>query len=331
MSGCSAERYEWLYDRPAAGGQDLGMGQVGAQRVKTVRAGDMLYIASFPIWNTAQQSRQARRREKNREAMRRVNQKNRRLYVEQLVHLNFQKGDYFFTATYTERPQGNVRLDEAYYRDEPRDEAQAQDNVRRFIRALRALVKKKGGDVKALKYLYVTEETNSRHPDPAYEQARYHHHMFISREAGNGVELTRDEIEQTWAQMPFASGRTRCEYLQPDRVTGLSGAARYFMKSEKGEEGRRDKNGRTTRPHRYAGSKNLKKPQPLTADRKISRRRVQRLAEDVRKNAKEIFEKLYPAYVLYEEPTVRTSDYVAGAYIYARMVRREEREGRRDE
>ena len=319
----SAEKYEFLYDKSAQGGFDLRMRQVARQRVKTVKAGDMLYIASFPLWNTMAQGQQARGCKPTREAQRAINQRNRRLHLEQMVHLNFGKGDYFFTATYTERPHGNVRLGEEYYRDEPRDEQEAQSNVRKFIRALRRLVKQKGGDGSALKYLYITEQTQSRHPDPAYEQERYHHHMFIGREAGNGVELTRDEIEQTWARMPFASGRTRCDYLQPDRVTGLSGVAGYFLKSEKGEQTGRDKTGRSKRYHRYAGSKNLKKPRATVADHKISSRRVERLAADVRASGKEIFEKLYPGYALYEEPVVKVSDYVAGAYIYARMVRKE--------
>ena len=146
--------------------------------------------------------------------------------------------------------------------------------------------------------------------------------MLITREVGNGVILTRDEIEQLWQDMPFASGRVRCDRLQPDKNSGLSAVAQYLVKQEKGETLITEKGARKNQ-HRYAGSKNLKKPEPTVADHKISKRRVQRLATDVRANAKDIFESLYPGYRLCEEPTVRTSDYVEGAYIYAKMIRKE--------
>ena len=329
MFTCSAEKYAFLFDRENR--EELLMKGVGNQRVKTVRAGELLYIASFPIWNTKAQAEQAKNAPRNAEAVRWVNVRNRRTRFEQIVHANFGRDDYYFTATYTESPKGNRRLDEDYYRDEPKDEIEAQSNVRKFIRALRALVRRKGGEVKKLKYLYVTEETYTRHPDPAYDRARYHHHMLITREVGNGVRLTRDEIEQLWQDMPFASGRVRCDRLQPDTNNGLSAVAQYLVKQEKGETLVTEKGARKNQ-HRYAGSKNLKKPKPTVADHKISKRRVQHLATDVRANAKDIFESLYPGYRLCEEPTVRTSDYVEGAYIYAKMIRKggrnEQKKGR---
>lgn len=329
MFTCSAEKYAFLFDKENR--EELLMKGVGNQRVKTVRAGELLYIASFPVWNTRAQAEQAKNAPRNAEAVRWVNVRNRRTRFEQIVHANFGRDDYYFTATYTESPKGNRRLDEDYYRHEPKDEIEAQSNVRKFIRALRALVRRKGGEVKKLKYLYVTEETYTRHPDPAYDRARYHHHMLITREVGNGVILTRDEIEQLWQDMPFASGRVRCDRLQPDTNNGLSAVAQYLVKQEKGETLVTEKGARKNQ-HRYAGSKNLKKPKPTVADHKISKRRVQHLATDVRANAKDIFESLYPGYRLCEEPTVRTSDYVEGAYIYAKMIRKggrnEQKKGR---
>ena len=58
------------------------------------------------------------------------------------------------------------------------------------------------------------------------------------------------------------------------------------------------------------------------SDRKVSRRRASMVARDVEWNGKEIFEAIYPGYRLMDPPAVRYSDYVAGAYIYARMRRR---------
>jgi hypothetical protein len=40
------------------------------------------------------------------------------------------------------------------------------------------------------------------------------------------------------------------------------------------------------------------------------------------RDGKDILEKLYPEYRLEEVPVVKYSDFVAGAYIYARMRRR---------
>lgn len=325
MYTASAEKYAFLYDKENM--QELMMSSIACQRTKTVRAGDMLYIASFPVWSTRAQLEQAKNAPKNAEAVKWVNRRNRRTKFEQIVHANFGRDDYFVTTTYTETPSGNRRLTEEDYLDEPKDEVEAQSNMRKFIRALRTYVKKLGGAVKKLKYLYVTEETYTKHPDPAYDRARYHHHMLIGRHVGkdaNGLDviLSRDAIEEIWQSMPFASGRVRCDRLQPDKHNGLSGVAQYMTKSDKGDMLKTEETARK-KQHRYAGSKNLKRPEPTVADHKISRRRVQRLAQDVRACGSEIFEKLYPGYMLADEPVVRTSEYVEGAYIYAKMIKRE--------
>ena len=70
-------------------------------------------------------------------------------------------------------------------------------------------------------------------------------------------------------------------------------------------------------------SRNLKIVQPRVSDRKVSRRRLARLASNLLADAREITEKLYPGYMLAEPPKVRFSDYVAGAYVYLRMRRRD--------
>ena len=58
-------------------------------------------------------------------------------------------------------------------------------------------------------------------------------------------------------------------------------------------------------------------------DHKISRRRVEKLAAETQYAAKEIFERLNPGFWLVEQPEIKVSDYVPGAYIYARMRRKE--------
>ena len=327
MYAASAQKYEFLFDRETEG-ERLDQRTVGFQRTKGVKAGRMLYIACFPVWNTRKMCDAAKGAPRNARAIENVNRRNRRIKFEQLVEENFGKEDYYFTATYSEAPHGNRRLTEKDYEGEPQDEKEAQANVRKFVRALRALVRRKGGEAKKLRYVYVTEETWSRHPDTQWVQARYHHHMLIGSAVGKDrdgrdVRLTRDEIEDLWRSMPFCGGRTRCDRLQPDRKSGLAGVANYFMKGDARDSDDGNKEGKAKR-HRFACSKNLKRPRETTADHKISRRRVQRIAEDVRANAKAILESVYPGYELAEDVKVKLSNYVEGAYIYAKMVRRDE-------
>ena len=67
----------------------------------------------------------------------------------------------------------------------------------------------------------------------------------------------------------------------------------------------------------------MKIVRPRVSDRKVSRRRLALLAEDIMRDGRAILEKLYPGYRVAEPPIVRFSDFVAGAYIYARMRRRD--------
>ena len=73
--------------------------------------------------------------------------------------------------------------------------------------------------------------------------------------------------------------------------------------------------------HGFACSRNLKKPWITHADRKLSVKGVQRLAEDIRQQGARILVGAYPGYRLVEAQ-VRYSAFVTGAYIEARMVRK---------
>ena len=57
-----------------------------------------------------------------------------------------------------------------------------------------------------------------------------------------------------------------------------------------------------------------------TADKKLSRRQMLRIAEAADTEAKAIFTRLYPG-CEYLDCEVRRSEWVQGAYIYARMRR----------
>ena len=73
----------------------------------------------------------------------------------------------------------------------------------------------------------------------------------------------------------------------------------------------------------WSHSRNLKEPPRTVSNRKVSRRRLMRIAEDVRKDGREILRELYPGFKPVEI-VVKYSDFAPGAYIYARMRREED-------
>lgn len=138
----------------------------------------------------------------------------------------------------------------------PQDLEKAQKNVRNYLRK----IKRRDKDVK---YLYVTEgKKNSK---------RFHHHIFIS------TKLSRDEIEGLWQY----GARKEAHRLQPDEFY-LTGIAIYTTKTIKNK-------------NQWGYSKNLKQPKITTADTKLTKRRVQKIAED-ENAAIMLFEKLFNGY-----------------------------------
>ena len=179
------------------------------------------------------------------------------------------------------------------------DEDDARRQIKNYIARIRRLIKRKGGNPRDFKYIYVIESTKEpRDDDFESLPARYHYHMIVS---SMGI-LTIDDLNALWAY-----GYVKAEPLD-FRFNGLEGLCNYITKQRK-----------FTR--RWAHSKNLKEPDVKTSDRKISRRRAAAIAADVQARAREILESIYPGYVL-EQAEVKYSDFVSGAYIYARLRRR---------
>jgi hypothetical protein len=114
--------------------------------------------------------------------------------------------------------------------------------------------------------------------------------------------MDRDEAERLWGK-----GWANCKRLQPDEY-GLEAVARYMIKNPKGNK-------------RWCASKNLVEPREYIADKKLSRRRVEQMAREVEDAPRAIFEKLFPEYA-FTDCTVKRSEFVAGAYVYARMRRK---------
>lgn len=314
----TAEQYEVLY-QPAEGPVTearLGMSRVKAHRTRTVKAGDMLYVTCYPVWKTQDEAKRAKKAKPSRAAQVKLNQARRRLKVEQLANANFGREDYYLTLTYTETPRQGMRLTDEYWQDEPQDEDEAKACLRKYLQAMKREIARRGGNPKDLKYIAVTEETWSKHPDAHDDHPRYHHHLLLSKSV-----LTRDEIEQLWQRMGHGAGRTNCQHIQPDGA-GISALANYLVKAESGKPQGADALGRPMYRHAYTCSRNLTQPTVRESDKRISRRRVAQVAMDVMHAGVDIFRALYPGYEPTEAPRVYISDYVAGAYIQCRLRRR---------
>lgn len=297
-----ASKYDILYDLKEG---EYSEKAVGGIRTRTIRAGDFLEVESYPLISVGQDAKRERQKRRSSAAQTALNLKNARKRMRRLLENNFDTGDIVLHPTFNygffDRAFNNMRdvLAEMEALGFPMDDDAARKIIRNFIARIRRLIKKRGGDPKQFKYIYVIETTKEpRDGDFSALPARYHYHMVIS---SMGI-LTPADLQELWS-----FGYTKAEPVDL-RFNGLEGLAKYITKQRK-----------YTR--RWAHSKNLKEPDVRVSDRKISRRRAALVARDVQANAKEIFEAIYKDYEL-TEADVRYSDFVAGAYIYARMRRR---------
>lgn len=164
----------------------------------------------------------------------------------------------------------------------PASPEEAKRNMQNYIRRLAHAQKKNGGA--PLKFIYVTEYEDGR--------KRIHHHAIINF-------TDRDMAEKLWQ----GGARTQARRLQPDEF-GLTGLAQYITKDPKGNK-------------RYVCSKNLAKPLVTIAEKKMTRSRARKIAEN-ENAAPEIFTKIYKGYSFTDIKTFY-SEYASGAYIYVRM------------
>lgn len=288
-------------------------------RTKTTKSGEMLESEVFPIWETGAEARRARKAI-TREAQRRLNDRNAVRKLVRLVSCNFGRGDLMVTLTY-----GDERI--PGFREVQRD-------VRNFIRRLKDRRIREGLD--ELKYIYSIEGFRGEEAEASEAPAlpgvleaapevierkggvspRPHVHMILS----GGLE--REAIEGLWGK-----GWANCRQLQPDRYTGLEAISRYMVKSWRRERGE----GASPEGYpgkRWYGSRNLKKPTVTVSDWRMSRGRVAKAVEEIAEGPGSVFNRAYPGYELVDFE-VRSSEFVSGVYIYARMrrVRAERRPG----
>lgn len=280
---------------------------VEIQRTRTIKAGSLLYCSSYPIWDTTtRKDAQAmldkvKERKGTTDAQRKLNARKAEEKMVQLINANFGPGDHLVTCTYA---QGK----------EPPDLPTAQKHMRNYLARIKRLCRRKG--VSDPEYVYVTEVTNSNRWG-----TRYHHHMVLK------ASLPRADVEALWIKQHGICNTRAAQKLRE----GLTGWAKYIAKQicSEAHEQRRTLDETLKRSHRYAASKGLIIPQPTEADKKISRRRVEKIAQDIRRDpdlARLHVEACYPGYEVLEMQ-VKTSEWVTGAYVYAVMCRKELDEG----
>jgi Holliday junction resolvase RusA-like endonuclease len=173
------------------------------------------------------------------------------------------------------------------YKGSSPDEKTARRDIRNYLRRVKDYREKNG--LPELKYIYVIEYLH----EGSKKNKRIHHHVIMSG-------MDRDVAEELWKGKGWANTRR----LQPDD-NGLVALAKYITKAPNGGK-------------RWASSRNLLEPEVKVNDTKISRRKVEQMVFDFENKPREIFEKLFPDYS-FNDCTIKRSEFVAGAYIYARM------------
>ena len=297
--------YQLLFDLPK--GTYDGHGLDGVRTV-TWRAGRQLEVACYPITRLTGEARREAKRRRSTPAMAKVNARNTERHIMRLIEANFHEGEaVVVTGTYAYPPQGDyammdVKAMAAEYeaRKLPWEPERVRMDVRNWLGRLRRRVRKVGGDP-ARDFRWIVRIEEGKEPPLPGIPAKFHFHAVVE-----GPGLDDQTVKALWEEK---HGMAHADPLSmaDDKVAGL---ARYFTKQKAG--------GRW-----WSHSRNMIDPPPRVSDRKVSRRRLARLAANVIADGREILEKLYPGYRLAEAPVVRYSDFVAGAYIYARMRRRD--------
>lgn len=237
-----------------------------------------------------------KRKKKSRPEQEKLNDKNARRYINQLVKSNFFVDDYRVDLTY----------DDEYL---PQNEEEANRLVNNFLKKIKRERKKLG--IGPLKYIWINEGFNG--------EGRPHHHLLIN----GGID--RDTIEGMWvkgrAKNAKPIGYTCAEHLRFNNE-GIVGLVKYMTKQTLKEENRKAGategqltladaseditmadllgEGCPNGKKRWKQSKNLIKPHERTRDHAYSKREIEKIVscppdcDDTRK----LFESRYKGYDL---------------------------------
>lgn len=283
MKGYSSEDYEVLFTEQPSSSTEVRKG-VSAMRAKTVRHGDMIDVMLYPIWATHAICDHAR---KAKAAATRTAQ----------VELNHRRSqDRLVWLANANFQTGDGMLTCSAFKVPNDDPKLAQKKISAFLRRLKRYWARHGRE---LKYIYTTERTESKE-----NGVRFHLHILL-----NFHGFDREELEKLW-------GVSMCNSIvMRENDEEFSGMARYMNIYKQHQ---------TKATHRaWNCSRNLVQPKITVSDHKVSVRRAEQIARDMDAGAREIFEKVYPEYRLTRDVTVRSSEFVPGVYVYARMRRKE--------
>ena len=304
-----ARRYEVLAAVYGREDRRVTAENVGAYRTKVEKAGEWLYISCYPLITAGARREQEAKlaeleqeisegRSKIRRQWAKYNNARRTLEFEKLVHANFGRGDLHVCCTY--EVVDYERSGEADYRS--REDAKRE--IRNYIARVKRLLKRHECDLNEFRWIIctVTKEGMKEAYNPRPDT--HHHHLLF-----HGVpEVLRGKVEDLWE-----FGTCNADRLQPSSDKGVAAMAGYIARQEG------NANGERAGEKSYSCSRNIVRPEARVSDVKISRRRVAKIAADVRRDGREIFEQVWSEYRMAEAPVVKVSDFTAGAYIYARM------------
>lgn len=183
---------------------------------RTVHAGNMIEIKKYYSARYGKKNNgiRAERQEVSSEKQKEINERNAVEKLTWLLNANFGAGDYHVTLTYAESSK-------------PEPE-QAKENMRKFLRKLRAAYREHGSE---LKYVEVTE----------YENKRIHHHIVLPY------------IDSRILSSLWKHGGVHFRAIYSDELSKL---AEYLVK-ETGKTFR----GSVVSAKRWNSSRNLKKPE----------------------------------------------------------------------
>ena len=297
-SGLSEKDYEILYDLPEG---EYDARAVGGIRTKTITAGSSLEVICYPVTRIDAGAKREAKRRRSTTAQQLLNQRNTQQRIFRLAECNFTNEDFFVTQTwaYPAEDPGMTNIedmqrayDAAGVPECLEDAARAWGN---FVRRVKRREKRNGGDPGSVKHLYVVE-SGKDHPGGGLPP-KYHIHAML-----HAPHLTDLDIKDLWPH-----GFTRCDRIDM-KHEGAERLSKYLTKQRRYER-------------KWGHSRNLKEPVVKVSDRRVSRRRAAKVAENVRQYGREIFEAIYKGYRCVMFPEVKYSDFVAGARIYCRMRR----------
>jgi hypothetical protein len=252
-------------------------------RMKTIVSGKHTETEIYPIPATHMGARGKKAKE-SRTEQKFLNRKNSRKHMTRLIHCNFDRTGIWCTFTYA---PGNV----------PEDDREAQRDIQNYMRRLKNAAKKNCAPGFKLKYIYVTERVTNEQTGKAHA----HHHIITNFP-------DRDKAEALWTK-----GRTNVRRLQPNDY-GFEELGAYMAKEETKEGNRKGMK-------RFGYSLNLQQPKISISDHRMTKKRVAELTANP-DGAREFFEKMYKGY-RFIDMDVKTNPYDDGAYIHARMRRKE--------